>query len=230
MVKTGSQAIFLYKFPPMGLLDPLTEYLQARGGGWWPFGIPRTGPRPDVSRPGQDAYIQDTPLDLAAVDELLQENEYLGNQNFGGLDVCVDFVAFIKKCVCFFVWKESVANSVGVLWATVFLLYMVWRRGICKGRFPTISNKICLLVALWQGFLQDRININYVAQNTLYLLTDCRHNNDSPLPGARSTGAFQRRKEWQRYTMPVWMRQQIQKSHSSKEIVKRKMLWFIFSS
>eukprot|EP00434_Breviolum_minutum_P025955 symbB.v1.2.022947.t1/scaffold2067.1/size90749/7 len=34
----------------MGLLDPLTEYLQ-------------------------DAYIQDTPLDLAAVDELLQENE-----------------------------------------------------------------------------------------------------------------------------------------------------------
>ena len=28
----------------------------------------------------QDAYIQDTPLDLAAVDELLQENEYLGNQ------------------------------------------------------------------------------------------------------------------------------------------------------
>jgi len=105
MLKTGSQAIFLYKFPPMGLLDPLTEYLQARGGGWWPFGIPRTGPGPDVSRPGQDAYIQDTPLDLAAVDELLQENEYLGNQNFGGLDVCVDFLAFIKKCVCFFCVK-----------------------------------------------------------------------------------------------------------------------------
>ena len=106
MVKRGSQAIFLYKFPPMGLLDPLTEYLQARGEGWWPFGIPRTGPGPDdVSRPGQDAYIQDTPLDLAAVDELLQENEYLGNQNFGGLDVCVDFLAFIKKCVCLFCVK-----------------------------------------------------------------------------------------------------------------------------
>ena len=84
MVKTVSQAIFLYKFPPMGLLDPLTEYLQARGGGGvgGPVGIPRTGPGPDVSRPGQDAYIQDTPLDLAAVDELLQENEYLGNQKF----------------------------------------------------------------------------------------------------------------------------------------------------
>lgn len=46
MVKTGSQAIFLYKFPPMGLLDPLTEYLQARGGVGGPLGS--HGPAPDL--------------------------------------------------------------------------------------------------------------------------------------------------------------------------------------
>lgn len=126
MVKTGSQAIFLYKFPPMGLLDPLTEYLQARGGLvalWDPTDRPRTW----CFSTGPGCLYPRHSLGPCCGWWALTGKWVSWQPKFWWTRCLCRFCSLHKKvCVFFFVWKESVANSVGVLWASVFLLYMVW--------------------------------------------------------------------------------------------------------
>lgn len=213
MVKTGSQASFCTNSRRWACLIPSLNIFRHGGGlvvkqlrKWpgcpGPVGIPRTGPGPDVSRPGQDAYIQDTPLDLAAVDELLQENEYLGNQKFWWTRcLCRFFQPSLKKCVCFFC--ERRVQPLASFWR-LFLYFTLlqaltsWNlQGMISNHFQQDLSSCGLVTRLFAGSHKHQLCSPKIClqKNTLYLLTACRHNNDSPLPGARSTGAFQRRKE-----------------------------------
>ena len=153
----------------MGLLDPLTEYLQARGGlvvkqlRKWPgcpgyVGIPRTGPGPDVSRPCQDAYIQDTPLDLAAVDELLQENEYLGNQKFWWTRCLCRFFSLHRKSVWVFFVKGECSQILLASFWRLFLYFTLlqaltsWNlQGMISNHFQQDLSSCGLVTRLFAG-------------------------------------------------------------------------------
>lgn len=166
----------------MGLLDPLTEYLQARGGVGgetasemarlpWPCWDPTDRPRTWCFSTGPGCLYPRHSLGpccgwWALTGKWVSwQPKILVDSMFVSI-----FLAFIKKVCVFFLWKESVAKfcwrPFGDCFCTLHC-YKLWRRGICKGWFPTISNKICLLVALSQGCLQDRININCVAPKSV---------------------------------------------------------------
>lgn len=147
MVKTVSQAIFLYKFPPMGLLDPLTEYLQARGGGGGLVALLGShGPAPDLMFLDRARMLisKTLPWTLLRLMSSYRKMSILATKNFGGLDVCVDFLAFIKKvCVFFFCVKGECSQILLASFGRLFL-YFPWFDVVESARddfqpFPTRS-------------------------------------------------------------------------------------------